>query len=353
MMPWIEPVGLNVQWSSDMPSVYLSTVAVSAETADLSTDVTITVTVKDAQDVPMKGIVVVLSATGSGNTLTQPAAVTDTSGVATGTLSSSVAGDKVVSATVDGLLIEQTASVTVASAAPPAFSPDDLAGLELWLAADAIVGLADADPVTTWEDESGNGRDATQSTEAQKPTYRANVLNSKPIIRFDGGDVLEITPFFTGFVAGTIFTVVKIVVEPTVGVLDAHPINAFGSDLEHSFYPISGDVFVYDTFGTTSRKVLGDPAPSLAAWRIYNAISAANDWRAYLDGTLLFSTVTNTVGWNDGVVIPALIGASRRSAADGARFLDGDIAEIIMYSRALSDAERQQVEDYLMTKYGL
>jgi Big-like domain-containing protein/concanavalin A-like lectin/glucanase superfamily protein len=349
-MPWIEPVGLNVQWSSDMPSVYLSTVAVSAATADLSTNVTITVTVKDAQGVPMKDIVVVLSATGTGNTLTQPAAVTDANGVATGTLSSSVAGDKVITATIDGLLIEQTASVTVES---QAFSPDDLAGLELWLAADAIVGPADADPVTTWEDESGNGRDATQETAGEKPTYRTGVLNGKPVVRFDGGDLLEITPFFTGFTAGTIFTVVKIVADPTAGTIDGHPINIFGSDLEHSFYPISGGVDVYDTFGTTARKQLGDLTPSLAAWRIYNAISAANDWRAYLDGTLVFSTVTNTVGWNDGAVLPVLIGASRRSVAEGARTLDGDIAEIIMYSRALSDTERQQVEDYLMDKYGL
>src|SRR5213593_727172 len=74
---------------------------------------TITVTVKDANGNPISGATVVLSATGSGNTLTQPSGTTDASGVATGTLSSTVAGSKTVSATASGTAITQTASVTV------------------------------------------------------------------------------------------------------------------------------------------------------------------------------------------------------------------------------------------------
>ncbi len=74
---------------------------------------TITVTVKDGSGNPMSGVTVVLSATGSGNTLTQPSGTTNASGVATGTLSSTVAGQKMVSATGNGTAITQTAAVTV------------------------------------------------------------------------------------------------------------------------------------------------------------------------------------------------------------------------------------------------
>jgi adhesin/invasin len=74
---------------------------------------TITVTARDASGNPVPGLAVVLSATGSTNTLTQPVAVTDANGVATGTLASTVAESKTVSATVDAVPITQTATVTV------------------------------------------------------------------------------------------------------------------------------------------------------------------------------------------------------------------------------------------------
>jgi len=74
---------------------------------------TITVTARDASGNPIQGATVVLAASGTGNTLTQPAATTNASGVATGTLSSTVAESKTVSATVNAVAITQTATVVV------------------------------------------------------------------------------------------------------------------------------------------------------------------------------------------------------------------------------------------------
>src|SRR5205823_12207656 len=56
---------------------------------------------------------VILAATGRGNKITQPGATTNESGVATGTLSSTVAESKTVSATMDGVPVTQTATVVV------------------------------------------------------------------------------------------------------------------------------------------------------------------------------------------------------------------------------------------------
>lgn len=78
---------------------------------------TITVTAKDALGNPISGATVVLAATGSGNTLTQPTGTTNASGVATGRLSSTVAESKTVSATINGVAIAQTATVAVAPGA--------------------------------------------------------------------------------------------------------------------------------------------------------------------------------------------------------------------------------------------
>ncbi|MGE0352895.1 MAG: invasin domain 3-containing protein, partial [Gemmatimonadales bacterium] len=98
----------------------LSTVAVSPSTITASAGTsqsTITVTVKDQFGNPISGATVVLAATGSGNTLTQPVGTTNSSGVATGTLSSTAATPKTVSATANGTGITQTQVVTVNPAA--------------------------------------------------------------------------------------------------------------------------------------------------------------------------------------------------------------------------------------------
>ncbi len=80
---------------------------------------TITVTVRDAAGSTITGATVVLSASGSGNVVTQPTDTTDAQGRATGTLSSSVAETKTVSATVNGsVALTQTATVVVSANAP-------------------------------------------------------------------------------------------------------------------------------------------------------------------------------------------------------------------------------------------
>ena len=97
-----------------------STVVAAPTTITASTgssSATITVTALDALGDPVPGATVVLSATGTGFTLTQPGGPTDANGVATGSISATATGPKVVSATVAGLLATQTATVTVAPAA--------------------------------------------------------------------------------------------------------------------------------------------------------------------------------------------------------------------------------------------
>src|SRR5690348_4328042 len=67
------------------------------------------------------------------------------------------------------------------------FSPTDISGLKLWVKADQIGGLSDGDPVSTWSDQSGVGNDMTSSG-SNRPTYKTGILNSFPIVRFDGSD---------------------------------------------------------------------------------------------------------------------------------------------------------------------
>jgi hypothetical protein len=95
-------------------SAALSTVSVEPATLTAGSGAaTITVTAKDASGNPVTGATVAISVTGSLNTLTQPVGPTGADGVATGTLSSTVAQDKVVSAIINGIAITQRPTVTV------------------------------------------------------------------------------------------------------------------------------------------------------------------------------------------------------------------------------------------------
>jgi adhesin/invasin len=88
--------------------------AITASTGGSAT--TVTVTALDAFGNPVSGVSVVLSVTGSGNAITQPG-LTNGSGVATGTVSSTTAEPKTISAVVDGVPINDTQGITVSPAA--------------------------------------------------------------------------------------------------------------------------------------------------------------------------------------------------------------------------------------------
>jgi hypothetical protein len=73
---------------------------------------TVTVTAKDANGNLISGATVVLASTGTGNTVNQPSGTT-VLGVVTGSLSSTVAEPKTVSATINGTLVTQQPTVVV------------------------------------------------------------------------------------------------------------------------------------------------------------------------------------------------------------------------------------------------
>src|SRR5207247_2291183 len=139
--------------SASGASASLSTVSASPTTLTAgSGSATITVTVKDANGNPLSGATVVLAATGSGNTLTQPSGPTNASGVATGTLSSTVAEAKTVSATIGGTAVTQTATVTVTSGSAVSASLSTVSASPTTLTA----GSGSATITVTVKDANGN-----------------------------------------------------------------------------------------------------------------------------------------------------------------------------------------------------
>ena len=87
----------------------------------------------------------------------------------------------------------------------------------------------------------------------------------------------------------------------------------------------------------------GDPTPALTTWRLYNVVSTSSEWTSYIDGIQHFTTGTNTVAFT----------ATTKLGAYDVNTMDGDIAEVIIYSAKLSSPDWVQTKAYIATKYGL
>lgn len=230
-------------------------------------------------------------------------------------------------------------------------NPLGITDLQLWIDASQETGFSNGDEVTTAQDWSGNNRDATGAIlNVLLPSYRAtDGPNSLPAFRLvdevtDEGGYFTLPNFLAGS-AGHHFSVVKLDADPQA--LDSHagpPLGNWGTATAESLYPNNPDNIIYSSWGRTTRIPTVDPTPSLANWHVYEERTAANDWSNWLNGVMLFQTLTNTVAWGTGPRIGS-------HSVGGITTLFGMIAEVIFYNRALTSGEIQIIYDYLEEKY--
>lgn len=212
--------------------------------------------------------------------------------------------------------------------------------LGAWWNADDLPS-ADGTVLATWTDRTGK---KTATTAVGSPTLKRSIVNGHSVVRFAGAERMTFASFAATDVS--VFAVVK----PRISQ--------------------SSKCFV-DDFVATAGWALGisDATPLVSKW--FSAISGgANDTQfGSALSTGAFSLVAGTVSaaavknlYENGVnkatgttVAPSTSGLSGAigGLAGGGQLFDGDIAEIIVFTRALSTAERQQVEGYLAAKFAL
>lgn len=206
--------------------------------------------------------------------------------------------------------------------------------------------VADGDPVGLWLDQSGEVVSHFTTTAAQRPTLRTNFVGSLPAIQFDGvDDRLFPDGDLTTLTAATMFIVVKLDADPPAAGAETG-LMEYTSAASKTAFPWT-DGIIYDAFGTTVRKTTVNPGTSLAQWNIYGVVTASGLWANYLNGTELYTTGTNTVGWSSAA-------NSRLGMSLGAPtgYLKGHIAEMLVYDAALDSTDRALVEAYLRAKWG-
>lgn len=232
-------------------------------------------------------------------------------------------------------------------------TPDQIAGLQLWLKADAITGLNDGDALTTWTDSSTNGRDVTQAASGEKPTYKTGIINGQPVVRFDGGDVLVNAAAQLILRTRSVFVVLQGNVDGAyLGVLSIYP--ATGDDNARAdgiVYHVSANLHWFAAEGGPNYSVAA-PGAGATPLAIYCDV-AATTGTLYVNGASVATDATFTT-FNVASAGGFAVGGRFLSGALSASYrFNGDIAEIIIYDSALSDANRQAVEAYLSAKYGI
>lgn len=225
------------------------------------------------------------------------------------------------------------------------FTPDDLPDLELWARADTLTGLSDDDPIQTWPDESGKGNDLTQATSGKRPLYKINVLNGRPVVRFDGvDDVLEATPGITTFPV----TIVVVAREIGTGATIYERAWMMGAATDLNLwtdgqYPNATWAYWQTDPGNVISTVEAEN------WVVASVVlisTAAGDGTWFLDGVA--QTTFDPAPGNDPWTNIFNLGGD-----DSANYCNLEVAEVIIYSRALPAAERRRVEGYLGAKWGV
>ena len=226
------------------------------------------------------------------------------------------------------------------------FTPDDLAGLLLWLDASQLA-LADGAEITTWPSLVTPFLVGTNFNVAPyRPSLRANALNSLPVARFAPGGGLRWAQGLEG-VPGLNWTVVYVgrmwgagvgrVV--SAGYPPANMALGFHGGFEDKAY-VEGWLFPDASHAqTTDWKLYAVTAEGVAG--------AAKAW-LYGDGAFLSGDHAITGGWAG-----ATFNLNGYGPTSGEETCNCEIAEVLFYDRRLPDAERQQVEGYLRGKWGL
>lgn len=233
--------------------------------------------------------------------------------------------------------------------------PDSISNLKLWLKADAITGLLDATAVANWSDVSGNGFNLSQATSGAQPIYKTNQINGMPVLRFNGtGAYLQ--GAFTGSIASkTMFAIVKLATLTPTGTASAGgPVTVQSSDgsiFDAIIYnEITAKRWMNGSDGLNRSPNLVSPTDETSLGPLLLAIRSTTSSYTLYRNTAQLQTTT---AYSPPTFTNGKFNVGYRHTGGGSPYFHGDIAEVLIYDRALTIEERQRVENYLMTKYAI
>lgn len=230
------------------------------------------------------------------------------------------------------------------------FKPPDLGGCVLWLVADRIQGVADGGVVATWADYSGAGNNATG---VNSPTWVAAVsqLNGRPAVRLARATVQHFTvDSLAASFSGSSKPATIVVVNRVIATGGTQVLMDVARDLSN----VPRYQVVHTSGGNSQATRRGDDnvlaQPQAALTNVAQILMLHYDGATlslYRDGTSIGTpAASSSVATLDTVDLGALRGGTSSS-------FDGDIAEVIAYTKGLAAGERAVLHTYLSRRYGI
>ena len=220
-------------------------------------------------------------------------------------------------------------------------------------------------PVDRWLDTSGKKHHALQSLAAPRPAF--NTVGDEAFLRFDGRDDFLVVS--GGDASATNITVFVLAAPRTNGgnfsalfSTAAAGRNDYSSGLNLDFGP--GATKELSVINLESAGAIGfvdflQPGKNLAAelpfggFHVFSVRSSiAKGDEAFLDSIRLGERprAPSVIGLDEMVIGGRLFSNDPAEPPLARSFLQGDIAAVLVYDRALSDAERHQVEQWLFDR---
>ena len=228
---------------------------------------------------------------------------------------------------------------------------DGIHGIKFWLRADHITGLRSGDVVETWPDSSGRGHTVFQKIDRERPIWHDTGV--QPVLRFDGiDDSLDINDLSLGrettiFLVATNRSPAK---QPTdarqliFSIGDTTDVGgydfAYGGDDTPGFSVIQTGPNAPTESNLTHRGVARDKTEIFAFRR---SSHLAELWR---DGKRVVTKPIDEIPLE--VATGSLIGG--RSNLEERPF-QGDLHEILVFPRAISNDEFAAITKYLTNRY--
>ena len=145
-----------------------------------------------------------------------------------------------------------------------------------------ITGLADADPVSTWTDRSGGGRDLSASGSA-RPTYKVGIQGGNPVVRFDSDDGMT-GSWSETLTSETVFMVFK----SPAPVTYARYFTQTDAGTDHSstgnYIPLLKSNAGDDVNGLTEGVGFSSTFANAGAWMVVTATQSGSSTVNYKDG---------------------------------------------------------------------
>jgi hypothetical protein len=241
-------------------------------------------------------------------------------------------------------------------------NPKGLGGLKVWFDTNALTNYTNGDQVSNWEDQSGNNVTSSQSTGIRAPYYQSGQINGKPGLLFDHNLDTRSNVYLTG----TGLSSFKNVSGITAFVVSSSSYtNYWRSILKISSNNAANPRFHMYRSDTTRfldlRRLDADATQTLSSATFTNnqfsidvgTVDYVNQVASYyVNGAAAGSTTGFLTSGNTDNTDSALISIGGDNNLNNYTS-NGVIAEVLIYNKALSVAERKSVEIYLADKYGL